>query len=391
MPQQHSPTFILVLLISLLFSANAFATGSRINSMGGGSKAITVDDDSNLWVFPSTIVDWGNRVLIDRFDGTKGEFGLHYGLSQDMVLVVYGGDHADRSFRYGGKASDLTGCGLACDGNGNTFKGAMGFGWNAGGGNKYGVILSIHGDNQTTQLSGSDTQSKGPLGMGIGLGSSFGDLDMAMDLIYGALNDQSKDVGGGDGHFEMGIVGRYTSNVAPGVDAIPYLAFDMHSKSVKSGGSITNDSSFGFDLGSDLKIQPANDIYIYPGVGLSFAMATAGPDSGQSETTTFIFPYFGIGLDAKINEWLDFRMGASQHDSMVTTEACPVGSSSCESAITTKNSDVALVYTAGFGLHFADLTVDMNLNPQFFNNGLYMVNGQTTGPFGLDIALRYSW
>ena len=383
--------FSLFLIFLLFLGSNAFATASRINSMGGGSKAITVDDDSNIWNFPSAIVDWGNRVLIDRFDGTKGEFGLHYSLSQDMVLVFYGGDHSDRSFQYGGKASDLTNCGIACEGNGNTFKGAMGFGWNNGG-NKFGLLLSIYGDNRSTQPDPSQSaQAKGPLGMKFGLGGSFGELDLTMNLGYGALNDQSKEIGGGDGHFEMELLGRYTTNVAPGVDAIPYLTFDFHDKSVKSVGVVSKDTRVGFNLGTDLKIQPANDIYIYPGVGIAFDMESAGPDDAESETSTLILPYFGLGLDAKITEWLDFRMGASQRDEMVTVDACPAGAGACSSSTTTKNSDAVLAYSAGFGLKFADLTLDLNVNPQFFNNGVYFVNGSSTQTFGLEVAMLYSW
>ena len=378
--------WLFVVMLCLAWSSTSFATGSRINSMGGGSKNITVDDDHNIWNFPSTIVKWGNRAVIDRFNGTTGEFGVNYGLNQDAVLIVYGGDHQDRAFSYGGAAANSSSCGTACSGNGNTYKGSIGFGWNASG-TKFGAILSVYGDNQKTP----DTPSRGPLGMGIDFGASIGDLDFTVGLLYGALNDETKAYGGGDGHTESGLLLRYTSNVAPGIDAIPYLDFNLHSKSIRFDNITRKDSSLGFDLGSDLKIQPANDIYIYPGVGIAFQMDTEGPDNGESETYNLALPYFSLGLDAKITEWLDFRMGASQTDEYKTVDACANGETQCQESSTSKDSDVRLIYTAGFGLQFSDLIIDLNLNPQFFNNGLYFVNGSETSQFGVDVALLYTW
>ena len=56
----------------------------------------------------------------------------------------------------------------------------------------------------------------------------------------------------------------------------------------------------------------------------------------------------------------------------------------------THTSAVVNTVTTGMGFKLMGWDLDLNVNPTFFNNGVYAVTGTPT-PFAVDWALGYRW
>ena len=61
----------------------ARATKVRLNALGGAEKWITVADEANVLLLPSTLVAFGDRVFVDLVqpDDPIVEFGTHWSLT----------------------------------------------------------------------------------------------------------------------------------------------------------------------------------------------------------------------------------------------------------------------------------------------------------------------
>ncbi len=424
--------FLAGLLIFAL-APSALATYSRINSMGGGTKYLTVEDEANVFFFPSTIVDWGNRATVDAFTGTTGLFSMHYSLNPDAVLVIYGGNLPTWQYARGRAATASGAPGPATQGafgapgpapdavdvatqplpgqlpgftynpgETSNFKGAIGFGMRSGE-TKFGGLLSVYGDNAVVEATGAPTSTYGPLGLqllgGVSFGLGQGSLDLGALVEFGTMTAEPGPTSShegeghlGEGHFVLNLNARAFFEAAPGVDAVPYVVVDIQTMGVKvvGSGATYNTTRMGFTLGTDLKIQPASDIFIYPGAGIMFRSSslesTIPPTTTTNTNRTFAMPFFSLAVDARIASWLDWRVGAVHVDAFNQNknEAGPT-------TTTNKTSAAVVHFATGFGLTFDAWMIDFNVTPQLFNNGLWVVNGTATGPFAADVALKYVW
>ena len=99
---------------------HASATGTRLDSMGGEAKYWTVEDEVNIFDFPSLLVRHGNMTYADNINGgfANTRFGFHLQVSEDLVLAAFGGS-INSSTRPVGTGFDVAG---------NAFTGASGLG-----------------------------------------------------------------------------------------------------------------------------------------------------------------------------------------------------------------------------------------------------------------------
>ena len=82
-----------VVLVGVGFALPASATRVRVNTMGGGEKRLTFDDETVVSLLPSLLVDYPDRALIDVIEATSANtsFGAHFALSARDVVAIYGG------------------------------------------------------------------------------------------------------------------------------------------------------------------------------------------------------------------------------------------------------------------------------------------------------------
>ncbi len=375
--------FITSILIFVLGVPASWATGSRVNSMGGGSKSITVDDESNFFAFPSTLVDNGNIAFADRLNASTGGFGLHYSLTKNAVFAIYGGN--DRAFPWISRREPTvvdetpgSDSGNSSSWNSTDFKGAFGLALDLKS-LKWGILLALYSADPPEDGDWGDEGLWGPMfgvdlttGVGLKFGSSS--LDLAVGLEFGSVTfapENSDDQT--DSHLGIKLGARMSLPVAPGVHAIPYLTMRYASDTVQEFSR----STLLLQAGADLRISPVKDVFIYPGVGLRYGTYT--PEGGDSGTQIAI-PTVSLAVDARITDWLDWRLGAVHLDI----------SNSGVSVVKGVEEGQKVRFSTGFGMHFGDWSIDMHLDPQLFTEGVYLLTGDEH-PWAMDAALKYAW
>jgi hypothetical protein len=437
-------------LVATLVStaSTASATEARIEAMGGGVKLWTVEDESNVFDFPSLLQRWGNVVYLDNLQGTAGDFpngrfGFHYSLSDDTVLAIVGA-RADASTR--GVGNGFIGAGNALTGSqalgvafqasqaGDTGDGAAAgpaivggdaignvdfryglmFATTLGSKGRIGVSLNVLGDDADIDSPNNAQVDQGALLFDLGLGFGFdlegSELELAAGVEVGFLEDSRDEpeaVSGVPGnllehwsgsHFGLRLQGRWTIDFFDQTKIVAYTQFLLGSQSVDRINTAAIPAESGsysatsFTLGADLRIEPFQHVFISPGLGFFFAQQTLeGPVVVDRDADLlFGLPFYGVGVDLKLASWVDMRFGAQQFVTMLRESTTTGGITT-----TASTSDVATTFAWGLGFNIpvaeSSLAIDLALNPTFLTNGPHVLTGNATGPFALNGALRYNW
>ncbi|MGM0577231.1 MAG: hypothetical protein ACQEXJ_16010 [Myxococcota bacterium] len=438
----------------------AHATQARIDSMGGGQKEITVEDEINTFFFPSLLVRHGNMTYIDNlnegFGGTR--FGFHYSLTEDMVLGVYGGRinattrpsgdgynpagntlNGDSALAPGGQASQAqnaqggpSGASLHTGEALNNVDYKIGFLYalRLGATARLGFMLNILGDDADVEQPDGAKLDQGAFlidfGTSIGFDLAASELEIGLGLEIGGLDDQ-RDVADNpktpqtvdqtellehwsvDSHIGFRLNSRWIfdffdqSRLAT-YARLEYATQEVTYNALQPGGVQSGDwNAFDFKLGADLIFEPFQDVFVVPGLGLRYAQQSlegsmnvgqgVGTHVDRDADRLVSFPFYGVGVDAKVLDWLDFRFGASQsvdfeRNSTTTTQGVTTEA---------RHSDVRTEFTTGLGFNIpvaeSTLTLDLNVNPMFWVNGPDFVTGgaNNTDDFGINGAIKYDW
>jgi len=432
-----------------LSSGVASATESRIHSMGGGVKLWTIEDESNIFDFPSLLTRWGNRVYIDNLqpganDGESfpnGRFGFHYNLSDDTVLAFIG-VHADGATRGAGSGFNVAGNavngfstlgvafqasqagesaggtteGMLVSGDpiGNTdFRYGVMLGTQLGASTRFGVMLNFAADNGDVESPGDAERDQGAMlfdiAIGLGVDLSGSELELSAGLELGFFDDARDELDAGSGlpgdllehfsgsHFGLRINGRWTFDFFDQTKIVTYAQFAIGSQSVELANAIApvpsgSWSGLGFTLGADLRIEPFQDVIVSPGLGFLIAQQTLEGTSVVDRDADLLLglPFYGIGVDLKLASWFDLRFGAQQFIQALRESTTAGGITQTASA-----SDVFTTFALGFGLNLpvseSTLAIDFSINPEFLTNGPHVLTGNATGPFAFNAAVRYNW
>ena len=383
--------------------------------------------------------------------GANTRFAIHYQLTDDVVIAAFGGriDSSTRapsttsgyaaagnpytgtsSLSVGGEASAAGGAqggSATARGNGDPdplynvdLKVGLGFAVKLGERMRLGATLSIMGDNadveQPDQDSAQVQKDQGAMIIDFGLG--FGvditpkhELEVGLGLEFGWLEDARDSVDPTSGqfvdleehwsatHLGVRINARHTFHITKKMALVSYARFLIGSQEVKNefvlAANAQNGSWDAFDIhaGTDLRLEVAKDVWVVPGVGIRYAQQTLeGVGSIDRDLDRILtLPYYGVGVDIRVFEWLDFRFGAQQFVNLYRVSRTPQGQDTVE----VQASDVITTVSTGLGFNVAigesTLSLDVNINPNFWLNGIYIVSGATTNPFALTTALKFDW
>jgi len=270
-------------VLATVAASPASATETRINSMGGGVKLWTVEDESNIFDFPSLLTRWGNRVYVDNIvaAGTDqipgGHFGFHYNLSDDTVIAFFGAhinsttsgaptDGTAGNSGFVGSGNPITG-GLSLGDATGPFMGVAGIAGGAANGEapntnaeyRYGLMFATQLGASTRfglsfHLSGENADKDSPnnvqtdtgsllfdIGIGLGVDLSGSELELAAGIDVGLLesaadNQQTgvdlEDVWSGS-HFGLRLSGRWTFDFFDQTKIVTYTQFLLASQSVE--------------------------------------------------------------------------------------------------------------------------------------------------------------
>lgn len=415
---KHLRIPLLAAVLGALIATPAFATQTRINSLSGGEKSITIRDQANIWDLPQFLPTYGNQVDVDNTAGAKyGTMSVRYALTDDAVLLLYGmsspwnrangaGNIVGTKSVAGATAAGAAGFKPTQDPTNHQF--GIGFGTRLGESMRLGTYLGIGGHNASTAQEQSNTAIDFNVGFGFDL-SETNNLDFGLRIGVASFTNQGPqgDLYVPNGLINVGLTAKGEFQVHQIAKLVPYFKFSYDGRGVAhtadqlgNGAKQGNATLTTINLGTDLAISPAEGVIVQPGLGLMYRTSTvtgnAAPvppgaqvtiatlDNGSSQ----IMPYYGFAAEANAFDWLVLRVGARQ--TIIRTDigsTAPNGTPSNEQ----HTSSVLNTVTTGFGIALRGWQIDLNVTPQYFNNGIFAATGAATGGFAADFAIVYDW
>lgn len=400
-----------VALAVLLFEISAFASNTRTRSMG--DVGLVLRDQSNIWLFPSTLVRYSNLAILELggqreliyylpaqagFDPSGG--GL-IGLGADGRHVI-GGFVGESSERLPFAPFDpVTGQPLAMNRRMDFFYGAK----NARGSWGAQLTYASGGYQSSSRFGGTTSNSEGGvrlIGVALGLTQSSinnGTIDATLryeNHSFEVNNGSSVNASSRGGHH-LDLLSRWTKAWYTRVEMVPFLGFAIGSDGRDFGQGIGSQSE---DLkqsrilaGTGFNFRPdSNNVFSF---GLSFlrTQEITTTDMGSSATkltqTTWRLPFVFGGVETNLFKWLRARFGFQKSLQNVSRKTRTMGLSS-NSESEDKRSEGPFELTFGLGIHYRHLTVDFSLDPDYFKRGVYVLSGSEGKMFNL-VTMTYEF
>ncbi len=473
----------------------ARASGTRLRSMGGilgapqggagagiGGAALPLDapgsylygwlgieDEANIFLLPSTLVRYPNRVLLDELQGDveafgrsmpRARFGFHYEVAPEAVLAVYGSSVSAAPLRVQPTTSRSTSpytwvVGDVPNGKDDParpdlsadFKANVLFAWASKAG-RFGASLAVWGDGfnrteprdalvevETFALSariggGWDVPGDGSVDVSVGGHWSTFDVRTAQPVgtepgpggsslpPEAQQRFESVELYGPKGNWGVDAAVRGTWRLSGSVRLVPYAAFVFDRTGMAQRFPADADHHalarrFGVEGGIQLAIEPWPGVLIQPAAGMRWDRWSLHTEQGELEAfSRLTLPYFGVGLDARITDWLSLRAGARQfllrewQRRQTTASNAVDGSSGATSGggaqdggaaghIEERRSYVATTFHVGLGFFIGEArrwVVELDVQPQLLFRGPWVISGQQVAPgTAFDAALSYRW
>ncbi|MCX6826083.1 MAG: hypothetical protein NTV06_02270 [candidate division Zixibacteria bacterium] len=371
---------ILTLAIFLIAFTTGYTTMTRALTMGDANNII--HDGTNISLYPALIVDYPGLVIAE-FDTCFTKVGVHYkfGDENPHVLGMY----------FKNQPVDKTG-----NDRMDLYYGHM------LGENKFGVHINyVNGSYKEEAAADKYEQSITDYGIDLGLGMMQGKLDFAAAFEF--LTWKNIDTLGYDstkpkGNIAIDIRGRYFYELDPKMTLVPHLGLTM----VKVGvefypGTAPNTllytekiTTMIIDGGLGLNYVPSTDMLVIGDIGLKMQSSKdkiTPPSPGtavEDKSSVTAIPYFRVGLDAAVFNWMNLRVGGTSFWNAEKDEPGAPGA-------TKKHwGYVANTLYLGAGFHWNNLFLDAQVNPDLITNGLNFISGNTTAPMNMLVSLKYN-
>ena len=385
-----------ILLIGM-FCFTSIASATRTTTMGNANHILK--DCSNIWILPSTLAMYPNLMTagINVGNGLY-EVGGHYDMGMFVMALYF--NNVDKFYRYAPAVPFQPGYDQKIDlFLAKSLNEMMAFG----------LQLSLYGNSYKAEADSvtgiSENKTETALtGFGLNLGATLAEkIELFLKLNMVSWTDKGadgKDQTKADGYFDFGLGGRFWMEMSPDYTLIPYVEF------LKTGQGYTVEniqagdpgntiaggktSSINFLLGAGNNMNVSENVLAIADVGLSFKPGeteNSWKDSTRTDkTSNTVFPYFGLGLEARIKEWLDIRMGANKSWIKSGTEPeYPTG----DNPTITRGKTTETFYL-GAGFHFGKLDIDAQINPNLVLNGPHFISG-VAGSMATRATLTYNF
>jgi len=412
------PSFCIALTV-LLFEFSALASTTRVRSMG--DVGLILRDDSNIWLFPSTTVQYANLALLELGGRPELLYYLPAQVGFDPAgggLVGFGPGRRHVIGAFVGESSELmplvppnptTGPSIRMDRKIDLFYALKGR--QASAGCRLTYARGSYKSSQTRSLREPPVVNEAwaqvmDLALGVTrsviqdgiLDITVGYVNHTFEVTHWIIASQRPKPRGGH-HFEL--LGRWTKKLMERVDMVPF-----------AGGAI---GSEGRETPADIggRIEDLAQSRLLAGVGLNFR-----PDSGSvfslalsvlrtQETTTtkvlgqsrtkhklvtFRLPFVFGGAETALFDWLRVRFGFQKALQTVNreTKVTYEGSPSADTQSEDQRSDGPFEFTFGLRIHHRGLTIDLSLDPDYFKRGVYALSGSSGKMFNL-VTMTYAF
>jgi hypothetical protein len=388
---------ILTLAFALILSAAAFASQTRVLTMGDNHIVLT--DDANIWNWPSRLNNYPHLAVGEfgyNFGNNFNQFGVHwqFGDDQPWVLATYfDNDFAFQPFA-GYPINTVEGFNLTNNRRIHAFYArAMGT-------NKFGARLSLFksGYEDPSGLIGTAgvEQSFSYYEASLGLTASDDSWDIAVTGGFGTWRDKRNDTlySQPDGLIDFSVLGRMFWGSSPNYNYVPHASIEYHKQGEDywyySGASVEmfNYTQMAIEVGIGQVYTPSTNVEAVLDLGLAiernkveYTDVATPANNSETKANFNSIPYFKLGLDAEVFSWLDARFGATSYWQWDKYEA---GGTTAFKENYADNETFL-----GFGFHWGNLHVDTYTDPELFLNGFDFISGDGDGDMNFRISAVY--
>ena len=414
-------TLLLIGCLLVTLSVSAFATNTRVLTLGETNNIL--HDDANIWLFPSRInmypdiavaefgyYDYLDYAVSDAEQYGYGEIaqlGVNWKFNQNNPWVL-GTYYYSSGVRYPNvNGMDDLGAMLRLPSFNpvpvsppfDNQRIDLFYGRQLGE-NQFGLHLGATQSGWKDDLTDEmDQRSVGQYNLDLGLTSMEEKLDLSAGLILWKFKDKvtyepSTDVYDtydrykNKGTYLFHAAGRYFYEVNSTYTLVPNAGIRIgkaeYERYVNANSVEYNDKTTMFTANAGLGMQytPISNVLAVTefGIGYFKAKETYTPTDltedqvGETEYKIWTLPYFKVGLEAEVFDWMDVRFGASSYwrSNETYTEIEDTATTYKRSYTYPDN----MTYL-GFGFHWNRLHVDTYTDPQLFINGFNFISGES--------------
>ena len=343
-------SFVFVLILAM----SAMASETRVWTMGNNNNVLI--DDANIWMYPSTIVNYGNQSSAEYFDYDYefNLFGVNWALNNSAKGVI----------------------GTYFSSNNGGDRGHFFYGQQFGG-NNFGIHLEAYQTSYKYEGSSQEEYGSSYYNLTFGLSDQGGQWDVAANIGTGSY--QYTDNAGfvyqeSDGNSNFGVMGRYWKVRNPNYTQVYHLGFMMNKNGYKyhyappTADDVYANKYSSVDAGCGFNLTPSNNVLAVFDLGIMLDKYTYEDSNVPDDYTekTLVLPYFKMGMDGEVFKWLDVRFGATMYWNNYKQEQAADSYSEKYS-----NNDTYF----GLGFNFGRLHVDIEANPDLFFYGPDFISG----------------
>jgi hypothetical protein len=389
---------ILTLAVLFLMSAAAFATQTRVLTMG--DNHVILVDDANIWNWPSRLNNYPD-LAIAEFESSDNftRFGVHwqFGTDNPWVLATYFEDNFTFTPYFGLPFFP------AFDNRRGHFFFAKNMGTNKFGARATGYWSGYENtDNDTPPFQQKESFTYYELSLG--LTDANDGWDIAVTGGFGSFTDEFAGLPQSepDGMLDFMALGRmFWAGGNPNFTYVPHAGIEYH----KAGydffdGTGANDenyklTAFVVQAGIGQVYTPSTNVEAVIDVGLGierykeeYTDLVTATNNYENKNNYTVIPYFKLGLDAGVFDWMDVRFGATNFWTMQKNEFSQPGvgvPNFFEDKFNYADNQTYL----GFGFHWGNLHVDTYTDPEVFLNGFDFISGDGNGDMNFQMSAAY--
>lgn len=402
---------IFSVMLMFLFGAMAYATNTRVETMGMANNIVM--DEANISLYPS-VINYYPKLFLGEFSGD------YYWKAGASFLV---GENSRKPFVMGGYfsrvpftptiVSTLQSMGVLPPGDASaSHRIEFHYGREV---NQLPVGFTFSYFNSGEEYDDSalvndEKSSLSRFEFGLGISPMMKKLDLGAHLAFttwtnedyvlaqDAVVDMTKPTGNimfdFNARYWMPPVGKYV--------LIPHLGFSYDKQGIELYGDDAGTwtvletyktTDLMLDLGLGMNYEAAPDILVIADLGfaldnykLEYVDELDAANNTDTEDKMFVLPYFRVGLDAKVFNWLDLRSGVHTRWEKMTHEPYTVGLTEFDKYTT---SEAVTSTFLGAGFNWGQLYIDAEVNTDFIENGPYFVSGDDTVDLFEQISLKY--
>lgn len=362
---KHIVYGLLALFITVTF---LHASETRVSTMG--NTAIFLKDQSNVMLFPGTLLKYSNLVIGEmraKNDDSRYTLGVHMDYDKMASGLYVNMPVFSPLLTTGlGNFAGLT----ATIRNSYVFMLGMDLG-----GMDVGFGIQTAGSKFETGSGAAKTDESASY-IGLMGGVSNDKMDIGGLIELPSIEQKAGGVTSDYSGFGITANGRMYLMKHKGATIFPVgrLTFGSSSFEVKNGGSVDYSTLIiAGGVGVEKEINENNLLIVGLELFSLSSLTSDIKDGTETNVSTITLPGIYVGVESRISSWLIGRLGASHTNQQTVTEITPDGGNKAET--TTEGS--AFNMSLGLGMEFGSFLLDFAFNEGLLFDGPAIVSNRT--------------